>query len=512
MSKVRKFTPDEDASLLLAWHRGDMSAFETLVGKYHKRLFNVAFYLTGSDDSASAATQDAFIAAFATINSFSSRFHFSNWLLALTLKEARKLLDYRAPVLPVGASQHAGLHGQLTQLIRQLPPELAEVLVLHDVRGYSLERITEIYQLRTDVLVARLFAAHEMLAAEINKGGAPPEHSPVTGGEKIFPHPEIRRSFHSYLDSSLSAEDAEEIRKHLKSCGSCREALAGLEWIIEHLKELPDFDPPHWLPAAIMQRVQNSAVKPENVHKAQPALFLQLGAGFLLVAVIGLSAYLLLHENDGFLRAVSGKETARIPDNPSLQPRQQSKAAGFITSMTAPFTSPGRPVAPAAPEGSATQPSVPLAQPVPPAETAAVPAPPPSITPVAAPVKSDVASRRDRRENSPELPSEWGESPAVRPQQQKAAAVRSRSSELAVEMITEDPVAAIREVETAVASLGGSITGRAYSSGSDILYTRIDVDRFFALMNRLGKVGRIQELPQPPDGTEGVVDLIIRWH
>ena len=272
MSKVRKFTPDEDAPLLLAWQRGDMSAFETLVGKYHKRIFNVAFYLTGSDESASAAAQDAFVAAFATINSFSSRFHFSNWLIALTLKEARKLLDYRAPVLPVGASQNAGLHGQLPQLIRQLPPELAEVLVLHDVRCYSLERITEIYQLRTDVLVARLFAAHEMLAAEINKCVAPPEQSPVTGGEKIFPHPEIRRSFHSYLDSSLSAGDAEEIRKHLKSCGSCREALAGLEWIIEHLKELPDFDPPHWLPAAIMQRVQNSAVKTENVHKAQPAM------------------------------------------------------------------------------------------------------------------------------------------------------------------------------------------------------------------------------------------------
>ena len=198
--------------------------------------------------------------------------------------------------------------------------------------------------------------------------------------------------------------------------------------------------------------------------------------------------------------------------NPSLQPPQQSKAAGFITSMTAPFTSPGKPVAPAAPEGSATLLSVPLSQPVPPAETAAVPAPSPSITSAAAPVKSDVSSRRDRRENSPELPAEWGENTAVRPQQQKSASVRSRSSELAVEMTTEDPVAAIRDVETAVASLGGSITGRAYSSGSDILYTRIDADRFFALMNRLGKVGKIKELPQPPDGTEGVVDLIIRWH
>lgn len=508
MSKVRKFTPDEDAPLLLAWHRGDMSAFETLVGKYHKRVFNVAFYLAGSDESAAAAAQAAFVTAFTTINSLSSRFHFSNWLIALTLKEVRTLLDYRASVLPAGASRNAGLHEQLAEQIRQLPPELAEVLVLCDVRGYSLERITEIYQLRTDVLVARLFAAHEMLAAQLNKGGASPEQSPVTGVEKISPHPEIRRSFHEYLDSSLSAADAEEIRKHLKSCGSCREALAGLEWIVAHLKELSDCDPPHWLTAAIMQRVQNNALKLENVPKAPPSLSLQVGAGFLLIAVIGLSAYLLLHEHDSLSRTFSGKEAARIQETPSPQPPQQNNAAGFITAITAPFRSPGKPITP---EGNANMLSVPLPQPVPSTETSAVPAPSSVITPFAAVEKKDVFSRRDRSEKSPELPSEWGESAVVRPLQQKTASGRSRSSELAVEMITEDPAAAIQDVENAIASLGGAITGRAYSSGSDILYTRIDVDRFFALMNRLGKVGRIQELPQPPDGAEGMVDLTIRW-
>jgi hypothetical protein len=78
-------------------------------------------------------------------------------------------------------------------------------------------------------------------------------------------------------------------------------------------------------------------------------------------------------------------------------------------------------------------------------------------------------------------------------------------------MATADPVAVIPEIEAAVAAVGGIITGRAHSGGSDILYTRIDIDRFFDLMNRLAKSGRIQELPQPPVGTEGAVELIIRW-
>ena len=47
MSNIRQFTPDEDAPLLLSWHRGDLSAFETLVWKYQKRIFNLAILLTG---------------------------------------------------------------------------------------------------------------------------------------------------------------------------------------------------------------------------------------------------------------------------------------------------------------------------------------------------------------------------------------------------------------------------------------------------------------------------------
>lgn len=80
-----------------------------------------------------------------------------------------------------------------------------------------------------------------------------------------------------------------------------------------------------------------------------------------------------------------------------------------------------------------------------------------------------------------------------------------------MELATTDPLAAIDKVERAVTDLDGKITGRAYSSGSDILYITIDVDRFFELISRLGKTGRILALPQLPEGSEGPVDLAIKW-
>lgn len=513
MSKPGNFTPDEDAPLLLAWHRGDMTAFETLVWKYLRRVFSLAFYLTGNGDSAATATQNAFFAAYDTIGSFSSRLHFANWLLALSLKEIRKILDYPDGGQTGAASPPADLQEELAELIRQLPTESAEVLILRDMRGYSLSRIAEIYQLRTEILITRLFIAHEMLAVRVKQAGTPVEQTTASDSAQPAPHPEIRRAFHPYLDSSLSTTDADNLRKHLKECGSCREALSGLEWIIEHLRKLPDPEPPPWLAPAIMQRVQTAPPVPVSARRPAPVFILQLGAGLLLLLITVLSGYLLLHDHDQSSTTAADGNAVRRPVPPGARPGKTEQPAGFITSIIAPFrkadkttAAPGNTPAPTGPLPPVTAP--PVTVPPPPSP---LPAPAIAPLPVTAPVKSEAAGKRGRSDRPAELPAEWGESLPANPPQKKSPPGRSRGGELAVQMTTEDPVAAIPEIEAAVTALGGKITGRAYSGGSDILYTKIDIDRFFDLMNRLAKTGRIQELPQPPEGAEGPVDLIIRW-
>ena len=68
-----------------------------------------------------------------------------------------------------------------------------------------------------------------------------------------------RRNFSVYLDNSIEAEESVAIKRHLMICGSCREALAELEWIVEHLKSFPDVDPPNGLVPDIMASIQNGA-------------------------------------------------------------------------------------------------------------------------------------------------------------------------------------------------------------------------------------------------------------
>ena len=91
MSKIQQFIPDEDSQLLLSWHRGDLSAFETLVWKYQKRIFNLAILLTGDHEAAATATENSFLTAYQEIRTLTGRSRFSTWLVAITLKECRNL-------------------------------------------------------------------------------------------------------------------------------------------------------------------------------------------------------------------------------------------------------------------------------------------------------------------------------------------------------------------------------------------------------------------------------------
>jgi hypothetical protein len=85
------------------------------------------------------------------------------------------------------------------------------------------------------------------------------------------------------------------------------------------------------------------------------------------------------------------------------------------------------------------------------------------------------------------------------------------AGELDVTLGVDDSATAASAIEKAVARSGGRITGRAHSGGSDILSTQIEGQKISDLMDRLGRIGRIQDRPHLPEGTTGTVELLIRW-
>lgn len=73
-----------DHILIQRSQSGDLAAFDQLVLRYEKLVYNFAYRLTGNYDAASDVAQDAFLRAFNAIRSFRGDAAFSTWLFRIT--------------------------------------------------------------------------------------------------------------------------------------------------------------------------------------------------------------------------------------------------------------------------------------------------------------------------------------------------------------------------------------------------------------------------------------------
>lgn len=518
MRRSNQTTPDEDAPLLLSWYRGDLSAFESLIWKYQKRIFNLALLLTGAQKTAGEVTENSFVAAYQNISTLKSTGRFSSWLVALALKECRERDNYRGEEADSPAefdqdfnaesSYTAALQKKLQLCIRELPLELSELILLRYVRGYPLDRIEEILQISTEMVLSRLFEAQERLACWLKSGTEDPAEFSTMKTVNSSIHPEIRRNFSAYLDSSTENDEKELIKVHLASCGSCREALAELEWMIEDIKGIPDAEPPHWLVASIITKVKNPPPKPVKLQA--PSNFnIQFTLAALFIAVIGASAYFLQRGDQ------PGSEQSR-EDQPVSSPfaEKNVKPPETVVNPLPKGVLRGAEtveVAPKAGKSDKPSPSFPLPTALPSDRT--VQATPATIPgqPATATNNERIYKREKPAATQPGL-QEWGNHlPQSPPLQKKASLPGVQGAEISVVLSSPDSLAVAHDIEAAVLASGGKVNGRAHSGGTDILYTSVGVERFPALMGRLGKIAKIRELPELPEGAEGVIDLVIRW-
>ncbi len=70
----------EEQGLVQRAQKGDLSAFRELVERYKKKMYYLAFDLTGSHHDAEDLSQDVFIKAYHGIHQFRGEAKFESWL------------------------------------------------------------------------------------------------------------------------------------------------------------------------------------------------------------------------------------------------------------------------------------------------------------------------------------------------------------------------------------------------------------------------------------------------
>ncbi len=173
-------TPDE---LARAAAKGDIDAFETLLGLYQNKVYGLALRMCGSEEDAWDVAQEAFLAAWRALPGFRGESGFSTWLYRLTAnaaidclrreKKRRGELSIEGGELPlslpdVGPSpQEAAEGGELRAAVNAALARLTDqhrtVLILRELQELSYEEIAGALGLDLGTVKSRISRARKAL-------------------------------------------------------------------------------------------------------------------------------------------------------------------------------------------------------------------------------------------------------------------------------------------------------------------------------------------------------------
>ncbi len=80
---------DGDSQYVSMCQEGDPAAFEVLVRRHQKKMFNIAYRMTGNYEDAGDVVQEAFLSAYRTIKHFRGEAKFSTWIYGIVVNQGR---------------------------------------------------------------------------------------------------------------------------------------------------------------------------------------------------------------------------------------------------------------------------------------------------------------------------------------------------------------------------------------------------------------------------------------
>ncbi len=163
---------DDDHTLVTAiLDAGDEAAFRTLFRRHSPSLYALALRLLGgSRADADDAVQETWIRACRRFASFRFESALKTWLAAILVNRCRELrrhlaVNREAPALsePAVDPANPSLRLDLERAIANLPDGYRNVLVLHDIEGYTHEDIGRLLDIDAGTSKSQLFRARRAL-------------------------------------------------------------------------------------------------------------------------------------------------------------------------------------------------------------------------------------------------------------------------------------------------------------------------------------------------------------
>ncbi len=193
---------DPDARAVARAQAGDRQAFRTLVDRHSRRLYRVAYRLTGRHEDAEDVVQETFLRAYRQLARFEARAAVTTWLYRIAVNCAVDLLRTRPDreTLDPDAVPEAGtsrgepvaadpspdrlvasveIRRRLARGFQRLSPTERTAFVLRHMEGRSIAEISRVLGLRASATKHSIFRAVRKLRAALEPLAATLEaHSP----------------------------------------------------------------------------------------------------------------------------------------------------------------------------------------------------------------------------------------------------------------------------------------------------------------------------------------------
>jgi RNA polymerase sigma-70 factor, ECF subfamily len=184
---------EDEPALVAAAKAGDVSAFETLVGRYERKIFRLTQNITQNREDAEDSMQEAFLKAFEHLQEFQGNSRFYTWLVRIAVNQALMKLRKRRPnqvsldediqsgeetiprdvedwgPSPEDRYEQRELGGILQGVIAELDPSFRIVFQLRDIEELSTEETAEVLGLSVPAVKSRLLRARLKLRQKLNR-------------------------------------------------------------------------------------------------------------------------------------------------------------------------------------------------------------------------------------------------------------------------------------------------------------------------------------------------------
>jgi RNA polymerase sigma-70 factor (ECF subfamily) len=171
---------------------GDGDAFGEVVRRWERKIYALAYGITGSVEDARDATQETFIAAYRNLPRFRGEAQVSSWLHRIAVNQCitrqrrarvraetglddeveagrEQFLSTGADSSPAHASESKQRAVAVRRAVASLPEELREVVLMKEFEELTFQEIADALQIPLSTVKSRLYTALRQLRLKLER-------------------------------------------------------------------------------------------------------------------------------------------------------------------------------------------------------------------------------------------------------------------------------------------------------------------------------------------------------